>query len=152
MTFQLDLRPATQADASAVVDLWDACDLTADHNPPVPDFARAVAGAASDILVAERDGALLGSVMVGDDGHRAWVYYLAVAPAERHTGLGRALMQAAEDWADERGARKLQLMIRPSNESVRAFYAACGYGETPRLVMAKWIDKEVAAQPPHDRG
>lgn len=77
--------------------------------------------------------------MVGDDGHRGWIYYLAVAPSRRNDGLGKALCEAAEDWARARGVRKIQLMIRPDNETVRQFYAKADYIETPRRVMAKWL-------------
>ncbi len=79
--------------------------------------------------------------MVGDDGHRAVVYYMSVAPDVRMAGLGRQLMEKAEFWAKARGARKLNLMIREENTSVRAFYSSLGYEETPRLVMAKWLDR-----------
>ena len=151
MTDQPVLRPALPADGPAVVALWEACGLTADYNPPMSDYERALASPASIIFVLEAAGDIIGSVMVGDDGHRGWIYYLAVDPARRKAGLARQLIAAAEDWASSRGIRKLQLMIRPSNETVRDVYARTGYSETPRLVMAKWLDKEVAANPPADR-
>lgn len=137
----LVFRAATMADRSQVVALWQRCGLTAAHNPPEADFERAVASPSSDIVIAEADDRPLGCVMVGDDGHRAVVYYLGVDPAERKTGLGRQLMSQAEAWARARGARKLNLMIREDNTGVRAFYEAAGYEVTPRLVMAKWLDK-----------
>ncbi len=151
MTDQLVLRPALLADGPAVVALWEACGLVADYNPPMADFERALASPASMILVLEGAGGLVGSVMVGDDGHRGWIYYLAVHPDHRKSGRARQLIAAAEDWASSRGIRKLQLMVRPSNDAVRDVYARTGYSETPRLVMAKWLDKEMAANPPADR-
>lgn len=151
MTDQPVLRPALPADGPAVVALWKVCGLTADYNPPMCDFDRALASPASIVLVLEHAGDLIGSVMVGDDGHRGWIYYLAVSPAHRNAGLARQLVAAAEVWASERGVRKLQLMIRPSNEVVREVYTRTGYSETPRLVMAKWLDNEMAANPPSDR-
>jgi ribosomal protein S18 acetylase RimI-like enzyme len=64
--------------------------------------------------------------MVGSDGHRGWVYYLAVAPARRRAGLGRTMMDAAEAWLRARGAPKIQLMVREDNEAALGFYEALG--------------------------
>lgn len=89
------IAEASLADTAALVALWETCGLTRPWNPPTRDIARALAGPASTILVARRDGAVAGSVMAGHDGHRGWVYYLAVAPDARRAGLGRALMDAA---------------------------------------------------------
>ena len=57
--------------------------------------------------------------MTGFDGHRGWVYYLAVAPDRRGQGTGSALMAAAEGWLRERGLPKIQLMVRGDNISDR---------------------------------
>ena len=151
MTDQPVLRPALLADGPAVIALWEACGLVASYNPPLADFERALTSQASSLIVAEQAGKVVGSVMAGDDGHRGWIYYLAVSPACRKHGIGRRLLTEAETWADARGVRKIQLMIRPSNGELQKFYDRTGYGETPRLVMAKWLDKEVADNPPPDR-
>ncbi|WP_084397466.1 GNAT family acetyltransferase [Henriciella aquimarina] len=151
MTDQLVLRPALLADGPAVVALWQACGLVADYNPPMADFERALTSQVSTILVAEQAGKIVGAVMAGDDGHRGWIYYLAVSPALRKRGIARRLLTEVEAWADARGVRKIQLMVRPSNSEIQEFYEQTGYGETPRLVMAKWLDKEVAGNPPPDR-
>ncbi|RIJ23675.1 GNAT family acetyltransferase [Henriciella barbarensis] len=151
MTEQPALRPALSADGSAVVALWEACGLVAAYNPPLSDFMRAIEAPSSTILIAECGGQLAGSVMVADDGHRGWIYYLAVSPPFQRQGIAQFLISQAETWAQDRGVRKIQLMIRPSNDSVREFYNKAGYADTPRLVMAKWLDKEVAANSPEDR-
>ena len=134
------LRPATPADEAALVALWQACKLTVWYNDPVADIARWRAQPdSSAILVLEQDGALLGSVAVGCDGHRGWVYYVAVAPDRQRQGLGERLMTAAEDFVRARGIQKLQLMVRPSNARVAAFYRQLGYEETPRRIFARWL-------------
>lgn len=135
------LRPARGEDDAALAALWRACGLTVWYNDPQADIAgwRAQPGS-SEILVLEApDGSLAGSVAVGCDGHRAWVYYLAVAPAWQRRGLGTRLMAAAEDFARARGIAKLQLMVRPSNAKVADFYRALGYEETPRRIFARWL-------------
>ena len=120
------IAAATSEDRDAVIALWKACGLTRPWNDAPSDFGTALGGATSTVLVACNDGAITGSVMVGFDGHRGWVYYLAVAPAARRTGLGRTVMAAAEDWLRGRGAPKIQLMVREDNTEATAFYEALG--------------------------
>lgn len=118
---------ARPEDAEAVIALWEACGLTRPWNPPRRDFDQAHAGPASAILIARDADAIIGSVMVGFDGHRGWVYYLAVAPERQGEGLGRTLMAAAENWLRTRDAPKIQLMVRGDNAAARGFYEALGY-------------------------
>lgn len=137
------IRRASLADQDAVVTLWAACELIVPYNDPRADFRFALDKQGSDLLLAvdNCDGAIVGSVMVGHDGHRGWVYYVAAAPDHRHAGIGRAVMFAAEAWLRERGVRKVQLMVRETNTAVQAFYKRIGYKDTPRTVMAKWLKR-----------
>ena len=137
---QLTVRPATPADEGEVVDLWRACGLVAIYNDPAEDFRFARGATCSDVLVGEDDeGRLSGSVMVGHDGHRGWLYYVASEPKVRGRGVGRRMVQAAEGWLRERGVAKMQLMVRESNTAVVGFYEHLGLEITPRVVMAKWL-------------
>src|SRR4051812_33835794 len=96
---RLTIRRAVPDDETSVVELWRACDLVAGYNDPDVDFRFARAGACSDVLVGEdQTGCISGSVMVGHDGHRGWLYYVASAPCSRGSGIGRQMMQAAEEW------------------------------------------------------
>lgn len=133
-----DLPPALH---EAAVALWEECGLTRPWNDPRADLARAVAGPSSAVLAAFSDtGDLLGTAMVGHDGHRGWVYYLAVAPTARGAGLGRSLMTACEQWAQDRGIAKLMLMVRGSNTEVLGFYGALGYAVEDTRVLSRWLD------------
>jgi ribosomal protein S18 acetylase RimI-like enzyme len=134
------IGPATPGDVSATIALWEACGLTRTWNDPRVDFAQAEQSDASTILLAREEGAVAGSVMVGFDGHRGWVYYLAVAEAHRRKGLGRALMEAAEAWLVAREAPKIQLMIRADNAAMRGFYDALGYAASDVTVLGKRLD------------
>ena len=136
----LTIGPMTDGELAAVIALWQRCDLTRPWNDPAADIALARRGPSSDVLVGRRGGAVIASVLVGHDGHRGWFYYVAVDPDARSEGIGRAIMAAAESWLAERGIAKAQLMVRPGNSAVRAFYEALGYGEQPRVVFAKWLD------------
>jgi ribosomal protein S18 acetylase RimI-like enzyme len=134
------VRSYREADEGAVIALWQACGLPRPWNPPAADIAFVRSSGHGELLLAEDAGAIVGSVMVGHDGHRGWVYYLAVAPSERQQGLGRRLMTAAEEWLAARGVRKCELMIRSSNEAAAGFYARLGYDREPVLVMSRWLD------------
>ena len=119
--------------------LWESAGLTRPWNDPHADLARALAGPSSTVLAAARDGRLVGTAMVGHDGHRGWVYYLAVAEPERRRGVGRALMAACEDWVRERGVPKIQLMVRDTNAAATAFYERLGYAAADVAVLARWL-------------
>src|SRR4029079_18732261 len=114
----MDIRKATATDRDAVIALWEATDLTRAWNDPVADFDRALTGAASTILVGEEAGALIAAVMVGHDGHRGWVYYLAVHPGEQGHGAVAALMRASEAWLVDHGIEVIRLMVRDTNGHV----------------------------------
>lgn len=140
MTPVIAIRPYRDSDESAVVALWQACGLTRPWNPPSADIALLRRSGHGVILVAEQKGGVVGSVMVGHDGHRGWIYYLAVAPQCRRAGIGSRLMDAAEAWLHERRIRKVELMIRDTNTEVMAFYARLGYGGEKVRVMSRWLD------------
>lgn len=114
-------------DVTAAVALWEEADLTRPWNDAVADFRRALASSSSTVLGLREDGRLVGTAMVGWDGHRGWVYYLAVAKSHRGRGLGRELMTAAEKWLKAVGAPKIQFMVRAENDAVVAFYDHLGY-------------------------
>lgn len=127
------------ADSDEVIALWRACDLTRPWNDPATDFARAVGGATSAVLLRREGAALAASVMVGHDGHRGWVYYLAVAPDQRRAGLGRAMMAAAETWLRTRDVPKIQLMVRDTNMKAQAFYEALGLERQPVTTWGRFL-------------
>ena len=142
------VRPLNDADIVNVVALWRASGLVVPHNDPVADIALCRRSGHGDVLVAVDGGAVVASVMVGHDGHRGWVYYLAVHPHCRREGLGRRLMAEGEAWLRARGVRKLELMIRSTNEAVKGFYSRLGYAEEPVTVMSRWLDGTRPGMPP----
>jgi ribosomal protein S18 acetylase RimI-like enzyme len=133
------IAAAGPADAEAVVALWRACGLTRPWNDPARDFKSAIEGPASAILLLRDGDAIAAGVMAGFDGHRGWVYYLAVAPDRRRQGLGRAMMEAAEAWLRERGAPKIQLMVREDNEAALGFYEALGLERQKVVTLGRFL-------------
>jgi ribosomal protein S18 acetylase RimI-like enzyme len=136
----LAIAPIDDADVADVVALWQRCHLTRPWNDPAADIALARKGSNATVLVGRDNTFIVASVMVGHDGHRGWVYYLAVDPDCRHKGYGRAIMHAAEEWLRGHGIEKLQLMVRPGNDQVQTFYQSLGYSEQQRVIYAKWLD------------
>jgi len=121
----------------AAITLWHDAGLTRPWNDPLDDLRRAMAGPASTVLAGTDNGQLLATAMVGHDGHRGWVYYVAVRPDRRGHGHGRAIMRACETWLTARDIPKIDLMVRTENDSVLAFYHAIGYGRDEVFVMSK---------------
>lgn len=136
----LSVAAIEDADIAGVIALWQRCGLTRPWNDPAADIALARQGPNATILTGRDDSGIVASVLVGHDGHRGWVYYVAVDPDCRHKGYGRVIMDAAEDWLRRRGIEKMQLMVRPDNTQVQAFYQSLGYFEQQRIVYAKWLD------------
>jgi ribosomal protein S18 acetylase RimI-like enzyme len=136
----LAIADIADADVAAVIALWQRCGLTRPWNDPASDIALARRNANSTVLVGRANGAILATAMVGHDGHRGWVYYVAVDPASQKQGLGRAIMAAAEQWLRAAGLPKLQLMVRRENAKAGAFYRSIGYEESDTVVYARWID------------
>ena len=128
---------AGQDDRAAVISLWQACALTRPWNDPDRDIDRKLALQDDLFLVGVEDGEIIATAMVGYDGHRGWVNYLAVAPSRQGRGHGRALMEAAEQRLVALGCPKLNLQVRGGNEPVLAFYTALGYAVDDAVSLGK---------------
>jgi ribosomal protein S18 acetylase RimI-like enzyme len=136
----LKIDAITEADVEPVVALWQRCGLTRPWNDPAGDIAFARRGANATILIGRHEDKIAATAMVGHDGHRGWVYYVAVEPDHQGKDFGRAIMAAAEDWLRQLGVAKVMLMVRPDNTKVQAFYDKLGYDPQERVIYAKWLD------------
>lgn len=132
------------AERAAIISLWERCGLTRPWNDPAADVALAERTESATVLVARREGRIVGAAMTGHDGHRGALYYLGVDPDERRGGVGRALVEAAEAWCRARGAPKLNLLVRNENQAVLAFYKALGYLPTDSISLYRTLDPERA--------
>ena len=111
------------------------------HDESFADFDLAQSGDASDVLLANDSSCFVaGTVMVGFDGHRGWVYYLGVHPDHQRCGIGRRLMGAAEDWLRARDCPKLMFMVRSDNIATKAFYTALGYETQAVETLGRRLD------------
>lgn len=142
----MTIRTATLGDEAGITELWRSCNLVASYNDPSADFRFAMIGPNSAVLVAEAGARICGSVMVGHDGHRGWLYYVASAPDQQRKGTGRAMIEAGEQWLRNRNVPKVQLMIRDTNATVVPFYERLGYEDAPRIIMSKLLHQADQAQ------
>jgi ribosomal protein S18 acetylase RimI-like enzyme len=140
---------ANAGDVDAVVDLWREAGMLSAFNDPREDFKFALSGSASTIfLAADASKRVVGSVMVGHDGHRGNIYYVAVAPQLRRRGIGGQLVEAAERWLKDAGVRKIHLLVLNDNLEVMPFYEKLGYGAAPASLLRKWlVDPPSIARP-----
>ncbi len=115
------------------------------HNRPALAIDKKLAVDDQLFFVAVADAAVIGTVMAGYDGHRGWIYSVAVAPAHRRQGIGARLVTHAEAALAAKGCMKINLQIMPENERVTAFYTALGYAVEPRISMGKKVVENIPA-------
>ncbi len=134
----MHVRPYQDADEPAVIALWNEClPDAALHNDPATAIRNKLAVDRELFLVAEVNGAVVATAMAGYDGHRGWIYSVAVTPAQRRRGIASTLIRRLEAVLAERGCLKVNLQVRASNAEVIAFYAKLGYGVEERVSMGK---------------
>jgi ribosomal protein S18 acetylase RimI-like enzyme len=134
----IEIVPYSQTHFAGVKALWE--EVFPDDPPR--DYAEiSVASKASEhpelFLLALEDGRVVGSVMAGYDGHRGWLYRVAVAKTHRHRGVGAALIHEAEQLLWALGCVKINLQVRGTNQGVTAFYQSLGYVVQERISMGK---------------
>jgi len=111
----------------AVVDLWKKCGLVVPWNDPVEDIQKKLDFQPDLFLIALLDGRLIGSVMIGYEGHRGWMNYLAVLPEYQKRGYGRKLVERSIEELKKLGCLKLNVQVRESNSGVIEFYRRLGF-------------------------
>ena len=134
----LEIRPYTETDESSVASLWERVfPDSPPWNDPRQDIRRKLSVQRELFLVAAIDGEVVGTAMGGFDGHRGWVYYVAVDPDRRRSGIGAALMDRVEQGLRERGCSKLNLQVRSGNTGAVRFYERLGFEVEDRVSMGK---------------
>jgi len=134
---RMNIRPYHPSDEASVIALWHECGLVRPWNDPQRDIARKLTAQPELFLVGVIDAQLIATAMVGFDGHRGWVYYLAIAGEHRRQSHGRSLMREAERLLIERGCPKVNLLVRTSNTAVIDFYARLGYAQDDAISLGK---------------
>lgn len=141
----LIVREIVDQDVDDVIDLWRASGVSRPWNDPMADIAFARKSPQCIILVGLIARRVVASAMVGEDGHRGWVYYVATQPELQRSGVGRRMMDAAETWLRARGVWKMQLLVREDNAQARGFYERIGYRDTRAICFQKVIAGDPAS-------
>jgi ribosomal protein S18 acetylase RimI-like enzyme len=136
------VRTYSAQDQLAVIDLWDRCGLLRPWNNPVKDISRKLRANSDWFIVAVVRDKIVGSIMIGYEGHRGWINYLAVDPSLRRQGVGRRLMEQAEELLRNAGCPKINLQIRSANKEAADFYASLGYLQDDVISLGKRLDPD----------
>jgi len=121
----------------AVVDLWRKCNLVVPQNDPVEDIQRKLAFQPELFFVSLMGEKVMGSVMVGYEGHRGWLNYMAILPEHQRQGYGRKLVEKAVDELKRLGCLKVNLQVRRSNVSVVEFYKHLNFKDDDVVSLGK---------------
>lgn len=137
----IEIRPFQKSDQPTVVDLWkevfNCSNYSAPHNDPLAIIEHKLIVQRELFWVGLLNGRIVGTIMAGYDGHRGWLYSLAVAPGVRRRGIGTQLMKHAEQALTNLGCPKINLQVVASNGSAVEVYKKLGYAIEDRISMGK---------------
>lgn len=138
----MEIRPLCVEDTEDVVNLWRECGLVVPWNDPYKDIERKLAVDPDLFVVGEAAGTIVAAAMGGYEGHRGWINYLAVAPAHRDRGGGRALIEHLELLLARRGCPKINVQVRGTNKEAAGFYRALGYRDDDTIALGKRLKRD----------
>ncbi len=138
----MNIRRFQTSDEPSVISLWERCDLLRPWNDARKDIQRKLNAQPEMFLVGALDDEIVATVMVGYEGHRGWINYLAVAPEHRRKGLGRAMMDEAEKVLRQAGCPKVNLQIRGTNTSAFEFYRRLGYQVDDVISLGRRLERD----------
>ena len=134
----MEIRPYKDSDRAGLLALWtEIFPAGSAHNDPATSLDKKLRIDPELLLVSVKDDVVVGSVMGGYDGHRGWIYSLAVTPSLRRQGIASALMREIEEKLRERGCLKVNLQVLSFNAEVVALYESLGFSVEERISMGK---------------
>ena len=134
---EFKIRLFQDSDRSDVIDLWHRCNLVVPQNDPQHDIDLKLKTQADLFFVGTVSNKMVATVMAGYDGHRGWIYYLAVDPDYQRKQIGRRMMEKAESALQKRGCPKINLQVRTSNQAVISFYKRLGFSNDDVIGLGK---------------
>ena len=134
---EFKIRSYQASDESAVIDLWHRSNLVVPQNNPRKDIEMKCKVQTDLFFVGTVRDRIVATAMAGYDGHRGWIYYLAVDPDYRHQRIGRRMMEKAESALKMRGCPKINLQVRTSNQAVISFYERLGFSDDDVIGLGK---------------
>jgi len=134
---ELTIRNYSESDERAVVELWSRCQLVTPQNDPRRDIALKMDFQPELFWVGTVREKIVATIMLGYEGHRGWINYLAVSPDHQKTGFGRYMMEMAEERLKTLGCPKINVQVRTTNLGVIEFYRRIGFGEDKVIGLGK---------------
>lgn len=131
------IRPFRLGDYSAITSIWRETGLDQSETESLNDLAQQLAWDSDLVMVAEKEGRVVGVVVGTIDGSRAFFYRLAVLPSEQGTGIGRQLVEAIEKRFKQRGVNRVLIMVNQDNPEVLPFYHSLGYEVQKYVTLSK---------------
>ena len=138
----METRSFRPGDEEAVIRLWTDCGLVVPWNDPRRDIERKLRAQPELLLVGCEGDKIIAAVMVGYDGHRGWINYLAVAPSHRRLGIGRRIMAEAEARLRALGCPKINLQVRTGNREAMEFYRRIGFAADDVVPFGKRLEND----------
>jgi ribosomal protein S18 acetylase RimI-like enzyme len=135
----IEIRPFVIEDTDQVLEVWSLAGMTTPERNPRADIQKKLRHSPESFFVGTLEGKVVATVMVGYDGHRGWIYSLAVRPDLQRKGIGSQMMEEAENWLRQQGCPRAKLQIDEARSDVAGFYKKLGYEVQPLVSMAKWF-------------
>ena len=136
----IKIRQFCESDRGGLIKVWHTVfPDDPSHNEP-SKVIEAKLAIDNLIFIAELEGSIIGACMAGYDGHRGWLYAVAVFNEQRRSGVGTALVRHTIQTLKIMGCIKVNLQIRATNPEVGAFYESLGFILEERLSMGVFID------------
>ena len=139
----MEIRQYEDSDRQQVIALWKELELVVPWNDPDKDIDRKLSVDPNTFFVGEVGGELMATMMVGYDGHRGWVNYLAVSLSQQRRGYASKLMAYAEEILIAKGCPKLNLQVRGTNKKVLRFYESIGYIDDRAVSLGKRLIPDI---------
>ncbi len=135
----VEIRPFVIEDTDGVLEVWSLAGMTTPERNPRADIQKKLRHSPESFFVGVLEGKVVATVMVGYDGHRGWIYSLAVRPELQRKGIGRRMMEAAESWLRQQGCPRAKLQVDQARGDVAGFYQKLGYEVQNLVSMGKWF-------------
>lgn len=136
----MEVRPYTREDFAGLDALWrEAFPNDPPRNRAEQSVPTKLAMNDDLLFVAVEDGTVIGSIMAGYDGHRGWLYSVAVRKSAKRRGIGTALVQTAEAALRRLGCCKINLQVRSTNAAVIEFYKGLGFSVEDHISMGRLL-------------
>ena len=135
-------RKFKKTDTDAVIKLWKTCKLIVTWNDPLKDIRRKLSVKDNLFIIGEINKKIIATAMAGYDGHRGYIYYLAVLPEHQKKRIGSSILSIIEQKLYKLGCPKINLFVRNTNIKVKAFYKTNNYEMQDSQIYGKRLIKD----------